>query len=145
MIHLRMFIILAVTLIACNSSKKTVQNNLPKVEAAVWYNWSGGQPGVGGTNYDITINSDSGSLEISALEIDGQNLPANLKEKENGLYMVSASENRSMLDESVSRMDRRPNFRSTSPESCKLTLLVNNVPVTLVISNWEKDKTKNYP
>lgn len=132
------------TLLACNNSKP-VQTDLPSVQSAVWYNWSGGQPGVGGTNYEITIETQGGLLEVSSLIIDKQNLPASIEDKGNNLYVVSSSENRSSLDESIARMDRIPDFRTTDPESCKLVLLINNVPVTLEIIDFEKGKPKNYP
>ncbi|MEQ8471095.1 MAG: hypothetical protein RIC35_07915 [Marinoscillum sp.] len=136
--------LLLIILLGCNNSKP-VQTNIPSIKSAVWYNWSGGQPGVGGTNYEIMVETQGGLLEVSSLMIDKQSLSASIEDKGDNLYVITTSENRSVLDESIPRMDRRPDFRTTSPETCQLTLLIDNVPVTLNISDFEKGQSKNYP
>lgn len=132
---------------ACKTTKSNGnQVDSASVQSAIWYNWSGGQPGVGGTKYEITLESIMGdTVELTSLTIDGKALPGNVIPKEDNSYMISSSENRSVIDESISAMNRRPDFRTANPETCQLVLRIDGKEIVIEVTGFEKGKSQNYP
>lgn len=136
------YVSLILFLVGCKSpqSKSLLVVN---VEKATWSNWTGGQPGVGGTNYTVvlTLPKKTENIEVKNLIIDGQSLTTEKPKKEENKLTIVAIENRSNTDETVSLNRRRPDFRSSPPETAFLLLIINGREQKVDIPNFIKENS----
>ncbi len=126
----------------CKSSQKQSQET-SKVESAVWYNWTGGMPGVGGTNFEITLKSGEQS-EIKKLVIEETEVEISDKSFTEGIWKITAVENRSNTDETINPRNRKVDYRTEAPKSAKIIFLENGKEKALEITDFTKGDSKNY-
>lgn len=133
-------------LISCQASRKNSETNL-SVQNAIWYNWSGGQPGIGGTNYEVYISASGEDVIFQNLILDGKDIGIEKIEKKENIYTVYATEDKSAKREDVVGGSRpnRPDFRLESPKQATLKGIINNQPFEVDIKNFEKQPAKNLP
>lgn len=131
---------------SCKTAKSG--NEQASLQKAVWYNWTGGIAGVGGTNYEISFEIPEGaSYDVQAVTIEEVDLPIDKVEKTGNLLTVYVSENRSANQRSKDQPvvnQPSPDYRTANPESGTVALTLNDKPVTITIKTFEKVASKNY-
>ncbi|REE02068.1 hypothetical protein [Marinoscillum furvescens] len=140
---------MALTSLLAFSCKTTKSGNeQAALQKAIWYNWTGGIAGVGGTNYEISFEiPDGASYEVLSATIDGNTIPVDKVSKAENVLTVFLSENRSANQRSKDQPminNPTPNYRTENPKSGQIELLFNDKSVTIEVTNFEKTDSKNY-
>jgi hypothetical protein len=78
------------------------------------------------------------------LMMDEKEIEISSQTFEDGFWKITAVENRSSNDETVSPRDRKVNFRTENPTTAQITFLKDGKEITLQISNFTKGDSKNY-
>lgn len=131
---------------SCKASKN--ESIAYKVQNAYWYNWVGGQPGVGGTNYEVHLDPVANpETQFEHLIVDGDSIPINKTNTVNTAFVLYASQNKSNLKQDVAggRNARKPNLRQNDPETASITGRSKGIFFSLPISSFENKPAQNYP
>ncbi|MEM9895371.1 MAG: hypothetical protein AAF789_03300 [Bacteroidota bacterium] len=120
-------------------TKKTP--NSFSVVSAEWSSWKGGQPGIGGTTYEVVLESIIiTEQEVLTLLVDDSNVPiSGFVTNSAGQVVITAVENRSSLDEPVGGNQQRPSFREKDPAKAYLTLKIDSEEKTVNLNFTKKD------
>lgn len=137
------FLASIILILAGCKSQQSKSSSVPVVEKATWSNWTGGQPGVGGTNYLVVILLPPKVTSASASELilEGSPLKVEPAEIAEGRLTVRAIENRSNIDETVPANKRRPNFRTASPETASVRITLDGQEQELSITSFTEEKS----
>ncbi len=131
-------------MIGCRTSQKSTSDIL-HLESAIWYNWTGGVPGTGGTNYKITLAvPEATEIELVSLKIDGKEMPLEEQSLKNNQLTIMSIESFSNRIETVNAQQQTVTHRTSNPESAQLVLMVNQKEISLSIDQFEKQSPKNY-
>lgn len=126
--------------VSCKTAEKSFIEKTVLVEA-IWSNWSGGMPGVGGNNYEISIAVPEGDdIKAEHLLIDGIEVEITFQGLENGVLKVKGLENKSRRENTIGQSSKRPDFRISDPNSASIEIKSDCCQKTLNISNFKKGK-----
>jgi len=142
---LRFAILILILTSSCILPQKQLINQIT-VESASWYNWSGGLPGVGGTNYEVVIHlPENSNAEVLNFSVDELNLPFEKPDIQTNLLIIKSIGGSDKPREDVNLEEVLVNHRLENPESASITLLVNKKKIKIPINQFEKITAKKYP
>ncbi|MDH5609637.1 MAG: hypothetical protein OEY56_09155 [Cyclobacteriaceae bacterium] len=137
---------LVITLAGCKAFRQKKKAPEVTVQEAAWYNWIGGQPGVGGTHYTIKVSANSPeNLVIDSLVIDKKRIGIEKISIEENLLIIQATENRSApRNENPKLSPLRPFLRTETPENARLFYSYKNKKHSIELLHFLQEQTVNY-
>jgi hypothetical protein len=124
-------------LIGCASSKQS--GSEISVVRAEWKNWSGGIPGVGGIDYNITLFAmKPESYEFDLFIVDGKNLDIRNQKISGDTITLRIREDRSNKPKKLETRPASPKKRAEDPAEAILVYKFNQKEGRLTINSWLK-------
>ena len=116
------------------------------LQSASWYNWFGGIPNVGGTDYTFKFsNQECGDIQIDSVFIDGQNLKFKVNRIKNIMEIMVSKEIKYMSGNGNHKMSKSTiNIPSQSPNLARIVYYSQNKSSEIIIDRFTKRKDKTY-
>ena len=116
------------------------------LKSASWYNWFGGIPNVGGTNYTFKVfNHECGDFQIDSVFIDGQSFKFKVNRIKNIWEIMVSKEIKYMSDNKTHKMSKSTIIiPSKSPNVARIVYSSQNRSSEIIIDCFAKREKKTY-
>ena len=114
------------------------------LQSASWFNWFGGIPDVGGSDYSFKfLTQQCGNLKIDSVFIDGQNLKFKVKHTED-LWEITASKNTKTSSSNRNHKMSKPttNRMVHYPQVARMVYSLNNRSSEINIDQFTQGKNQ---
>ena len=116
------------------------------LQSASWYNWFGGIPNIGGTDYTFKFSNDKcGYFQIDSVFIDGQSFKFKVNRMKNVWEIMVSKEIKYMPGNGNHKMSKSTiNIPSQSPNNARIVYYSENKSSEIIIDRFTKRKDKFY-
>ena len=116
------------------------------LQSASWYNWFGGIPNVGGTNYTFKFsNFKCGDFQIDSVFIDGQSFKFKVNRIKNIWEIMVSKEIKYMSDNKTHKMSKSTIIiPSKSPNVARIVYSSKKRSSEIIVDSFTKRKEKIY-
>ena len=116
------------------------------LQSASWYNWFGGIPNVGGTDYSFKFfNHKCGDIKIDSVFIDGKSFKFKVNNIKNILEIIASKETKYNSGNVNHKMSMSTiNIPSQSPSVARVVYSSRNKSSEIIINSFIKRKDKIY-
>ena len=126
----------------CTNNKKCEVT----LQSSSWYNWFGGIPNVGGTDYIFELSSQKcEGIEIDSVFIDGQSFKFKVNRIKNIWKIIVSKELKYVSGNGNHKMSKSTiNMPSQSPNIARIVYSSQNRSSEIIIDRFTKRKEKIY-
>ena len=116
------------------------------LQSASWYNWFGGIPNVGGTDYSFKfLNHKCGDIKIDSVFIDGKSFKFKVNNIKNIWEIIVSKETKYNSGNGNHKMSMSTiNIPSQSPRVARVVYSSQNRSSEIIINRFTKKKDKIY-